>query len=129
VVFVGLALLALTLAAFFGMKVAGAADELARTVSVNALTIGQAFYLLNSRYLLDSSLSVEAHKGNPYLPVGIGGVAIAQLLFTYAPPLQAVFETAPVPLAVWPWLLLGGVVFFLVVEGEKWILRAARRTP
>jgi magnesium-transporting ATPase (P-type) len=60
-VFVGVALLAYTLSAFFLMKAQGASDQLARTVAVNAITIGQIFYLLNSRYLLDSSLSLEAH--------------------------------------------------------------------
>jgi hypothetical protein len=35
------------------------------------ITIGQVFYLLNSRYLLDSSLSLTAHLGNKYLPLGI----------------------------------------------------------
>ena len=69
IVFVGLALLAYTLAAFFWMKSQGASDALARTVAVNAITIGQVFYLLNSRYLLDSSLSLKAHLGNKYLPL------------------------------------------------------------
>ena len=64
VVFVGLALLALTLWAFFWMKSHDASDELARAVAVNALVIGQVFYLLNSRYKLDSSLSLKAHLGN-----------------------------------------------------------------
>ena len=32
------------------MKSQGASDQLARTVAVNAITIGQVFYLLNSRY-------------------------------------------------------------------------------
>ena len=53
VVFVGLALLALTLWAFFWMKSQGASDELGRAVAVNALVIGQVFYLLNSRYKLE----------------------------------------------------------------------------
>ncbi|HEV2099226.1 MAG TPA: HAD-IC family P-type ATPase, partial [Stellaceae bacterium] len=44
VVFVGLALLALTLWAFFWMKSKDASDELARAVAVNALVIGQVFY-------------------------------------------------------------------------------------
>src|SRR5262249_13595962 len=91
IVFVGLALLAYTLWAFFWMKSPGAPDPLPRTVAVNPITIGQVFYLLNSRYLLDSSLSITAHLDNPYLPVGIGAVVILQLLFTYAPPLQAMF--------------------------------------
>src|SRR5262245_35005231 len=54
VVFVGLALLAVTLWAFFWMKSRGASDQLARTAAVNMITIGQVFYLLNSRYLLDT---------------------------------------------------------------------------
>jgi magnesium-transporting ATPase (P-type) len=129
IVFIGLALLALTLWAFFWMKSHGASDELARAVAVNALVIGQIFYLLNSRYKLDSSLSLKAHLGNKYLAMGIGAVVILQLLFTYAPPFQTLFETAAIPLWVWPWLFLGGLVFFLVVEGEKLIIRIARPAP
>lgn len=124
VIFVGLVLLAFTLWAFFWMKGQNASDELARTVAVNAITIGQCFYLLNSRYLIDSSLSLRAHLGNKYLPLGIGAVVLLQLLFTYAPPLQSLFGTEAVPLSVWPWLIAGGVIFFLVVEAEKLIIRS-----
>jgi magnesium-transporting ATPase (P-type) len=87
--------------------------------------LGQVFYLLNSRYLLDSSLSVSAHRGNRYLPLGIAAVVILQLLFTYVPLLQAVFGTEPVPLQVWPVLFGGGLVFFLVVETEKFVIRSS----
>jgi magnesium-transporting ATPase (P-type) len=126
IVFVGLALLAYTLVAFFEMQKRGASDGLARTVAVNAITIGQVFYLLNSRYLIDSSLSLKAHMGNRYLPLGILAVVILQLLFTYAPPFQAMFGNESIPLRVWPWLLLGGLAFFLVVEAEKLIIRSIR---
>jgi magnesium-transporting ATPase (P-type) len=126
VVFVGLALLALTLWAFFWMKENGASDALARAVAVNALVIGQIFYLLNSRYKIGSSLSLKAHLDNKYLPLGIGAVVILQLLFTYAPPLQALFETEAVPLRIWPWLVFGGFVFFIAVEAEKLIIRLMR---
>jgi hypothetical protein len=34
-----------------------------------------------------------AHLGNRYLPMGISAVIILQLLYTYAPPMQSVFET------------------------------------
>ena len=125
VIFVGLALLAVTLCAFFWMKSQGASDQLARTVAVNMITIGQVFYLLNSRYLLDSSLSPRAHLGNKYLPLGIGAVVVLQLLFTYAPPLQRLFDNEAIPLWVWPWLVLGGLAFFLVVEAEKFIIRSS----
>jgi len=128
VVFVGLALLALTLWAFFWMKSKDASDELARAVAVNALVIGQVFYLLNSRYKLDSSLLLKAHLGNKYLAIGIGAVMVLQLLFTYAPPFETLFETEAIPLPIWPWLFLGGLVFFLVVEAEKLVIRTALPT-
>src|SRR5271157_2583661 len=123
VIFVGLALLALTLGAFFWMKSNDASDGLARAVAVNALVIGQVFYLLNSRYKVASSLSLKAHFGNKYLPLGIGAVVVLQLLFTYAPPLQVLFDTEAIPLRIWPKLILGGFIFFLVVELEKLIIR------
>ena len=126
IVFIGLALLAYTLTVFFWMKSRGASDGLARTVAVNAITIGQAFYLLNSRYLLDSSVSIKAHLGNKYLPLGIVAVVILQLLFTYTPPFQAMFGNEAIPIWVWPWLLVGGLVFFLVVEAEKLVIRSSK---
>ncbi|MFO1127444.1 MAG: HAD-IC family P-type ATPase [Rhodospirillales bacterium] len=125
IVFVGLALLAFTLCVFFFVKSQGASDALARTAAVNAITIGQIFYLLNSRYLLDSSLSPMAHAGNPYLPMGIAAVIVLQLLFTYAPPLQTMFHTEALPLGLWPWIISGGLAFFLVVEMEKLVIRSS----
>ena len=124
--FVGVALLVLTMSAFFWMKSKDVSDELARATAINALVIGQVFYLLNSRYKMDSSLSFAAHTGNRYLPLGVGAVAALQLLFTYAPPFQRMFGVAPIPLGVWPWLVLGGAIFFLVVEAEKFVIRSLR---
>jgi magnesium-transporting ATPase (P-type) len=132
VIFVGLALLGLTLFEFFSMKSKGAPDELARTVAVNSLVIGQIFYLLNSRFKTESSLSFKAHLGNKYLPLGIGAVVGLQLLYTYAPPLQSLFNTSALPLQTWPRLFLGGFIFFLLVEAEKMIIRmfrGARKAP
>jgi magnesium-transporting ATPase (P-type) len=126
IVFVGAALLALTLLFFFQSKSTGASDELARAVAVNALVVGQVFYLLNSRYKLDSSLSLTAHLGNPYLGLGVAVVVVAQILFTYTPPFQTLFDTQAIPLEEWPRLFLGGLVFFLIVELEKLIIRKAR---
>jgi hypothetical protein len=50
---------------------------------------------------------------------------ILQLLFTYAPPLQAMFGNEAIPLWVWPWLLAGGLLFFAVVEAEKLAIRTS----
>jgi len=123
ILFVGAALVLYTLSVFFWMKAQGASDPMARTAAVNAITLGQVFYLLNSRYLIDSSLSVRAHMGNPYLWYGIAAVAALQLLFTYAPPFHAIFDTSALPFAAWLWLIGGGCLLFLVVEAEKLIIR------
>jgi magnesium-transporting ATPase (P-type) len=125
ILFVGGALVVYTLAAFFLMEAEGATDGMARTAAVNAITLGQVFYLLNSRYLLDSSLSLGAHSGNPYVWYGIGAVVVLQLLFTYAPPFHAIFGNESLPLWVWPWLVGGGILFFLVVELEKLLIRSS----
>jgi hypothetical protein len=63
--------------------------------------------------------------GNKYLPMGIGAVIVLQLIFTYAPPLQAVFGNEAIPLYVWPILIAGGAVFFLIVELEKFVIRSS----
>ncbi len=124
ILFVGTALVLYALAAFFLMKGQGASDPLARTAAVNAITMGQVFYLFNSRYLLDSSLSARAHMGNPYLWHGIAAVVVLQLLFTYAPPFHAIFDTEALSLSTWLWLIAGGIAFFLVVEIEKFVIRS-----
>ena len=63
--------------------------------------------------------------GNRYLPLGIVAVVILQLVFTYTPPFQAMFGNEAIPIWVWPWLLVGGLVFFLVVEVEKFVIRSS----
>jgi magnesium-transporting ATPase (P-type) len=91
---------------------------------VNAITMGQVFYLLNSRSLINSALSLRAHRGNPYLWYGIAAVVVLQILFTYTPPFHAIFDTEALPLAAWFWLLVGAILFFLIVEIEKLVIRS-----
>ncbi|HEX8829023.1 MAG TPA: HAD-IC family P-type ATPase, partial [Xanthobacteraceae bacterium] len=79
ILFVGAALVLYTLAAFFWMTSQGASVYMARTAAVNAITMGQVFYLLNSRSLINSALSLRAHQGNRYLWYGIGAVVVLQI--------------------------------------------------
>src|SRR5262249_38049450 len=90
ILFVGAPLVASTLRGSVWMKSRGASPPLAGTLAVTAIIIAQVFYLLNSRYLLYSSLSLKAHTGNMYLPLSIVAVVVLQLLFTYTTPFQAV---------------------------------------
>ena len=47
---------------------------------------------------------------------------ILQLLFTYTTPFEATFGTEAIPLRIWPRMFAGGLVFFLVVETEKFVI-------
>ena len=73
ILLVGAALVVYTLAAFFWMKSEAAPDGMARTAAVNAITLGQAFYLLNSRYFLNSSLSLRPYGESVSLVRDRGG--------------------------------------------------------
>ena len=123
IAFISLLLLVFTFGTFYWLSHHGASVELSRTAAVNAMILGQVFYLVNSRFLLESCLSIRALVGNPLIPAAIGGVIVLQALFTYAPFMHYIFGSESLPLWIWKWLLLGGVVFFIVVELEKLLVR------
>ncbi|MEX2670624.1 MAG: cation-transporting P-type ATPase [Phycisphaeraceae bacterium] len=93
--------------------------ELARTVAVNTIVMGEIFYLLNSRYLYLPVLNLEGIFGNRYVLIAIAVILLLQLAFTYAPPLQLLFETQNMPFDMW-WRIIGvALLIFLAVELEK----------
>jgi magnesium-transporting ATPase (P-type) len=101
----------------------GSDIETARTAVVNMLVLGELVYLFNVRHftaaawgwgaLLDNRVAFWASV----LLIGI------QLLFTYAPPLQALFHTRPLDIDSWLLILALGLIKFFAVEMEKWGLR------
>jgi magnesium-transporting ATPase (P-type) len=91
----------------------------ARTVTVNALVAAETFYLFNCRFIWRSAVGASAVRGNRAVLLAVGALVLLQLAFTYAPPMQAAFGTAPLGLRDWAACLLLGVVVFLVVEAEK----------
>jgi len=70
--FVALILVAGTFGLFTWERTNGADLEVARTVSVNTLVAFEIFYLLNTRYLKEKSLTQEGLFGNSYALAAIG---------------------------------------------------------
>ncbi len=105
---------------------AGSAVEYARTVAVNTIVLFEAFYLLNTRYIEAPVLSREGLLGNPYVLLAIALVVGFQLLFTYAPFMQYLFESQALALTDWLWIVGVSACVFVVVELEKY-LRALYR--
>ena len=96
----------------------------ARTIAVNVLVAGQLFYLFNTRFIEQSSLSPSRLVSNKVAFIAVGVLVVVQLGFTYLGPLQALFETEPLRGVDWVWILAAGLAVFLLVEAEKALLRA-----
>jgi magnesium-transporting ATPase (P-type) len=115
--------------AFTMFEVALARDlplETARAIAVNTIVVMQIFYLFSVRYAHGSSLTWTGVLGTPAILIGVGAVTLAQLAFTYLPPMQAAFGTGGVPLREGIEIILVGIAVLLVIEGEK-LLRGRLR--
>ncbi|AUN94440.1 cation-transporting P-type ATPase [Pseudazoarcus pumilus] len=121
--FVGVLLVAGGMGFFLWEIDRGQSLELARTAAVNAVLVGEAFYLFNMRSFRESVFSREGLTGNRYVWLAIGLMALAQLAFTYAPFMHALFGSAALDAATWLRVLAFGVVVLIVVELEKLVVR------
>jgi Ca2+-transporting ATPase len=118
----------LLLAGVFGMftwilEVQGASEELARAGAVNMLVTGSAAYLINSRFLVNSTLSLSGIFGSRPVWIAIGLVMSLQLAWTYLPFMQLIFGSAALGIDHWLVIAAGSVAIFLIVELEKGVLR------
>jgi magnesium-transporting ATPase (P-type) len=93
----------------------------ARTVAVNTLVSFEAVYLLSSRRLHTSVLSISGLRGNVAVPISIVGVIVFQMLFTYQPTLSDLFDSRPVSIDSWLLIMTLSMALLIIVECEKWI--------
>ncbi len=100
--------------------------ELARTLAVNALVIGQVFYLLNTRSFSEPACTLSGLTGNKVVLLAIAAIIGLQLLLTYAPFMNALFSTVALDLRGWGLCILIGIAVFALVEAEKMLQRQGR---
>ncbi|WP_143169056.1 HAD-IC family P-type ATPase, partial [Rhodococcus koreensis] len=105
----------------------GTTVEVARTIAVNAIVVTEMFYLINSRHIRASVLNREGLFGNRYVLGAITACIVLQVLFTYAPFMQAIFGSSGLTATEWVKVLGVGLVVFFVAEAEKWVIRRRRR--
>ncbi len=127
--FVALLLLAGTFGLFVQAEAGGQGLEQARTVAVNMLVVFEVVYLLNCRRLLASVVDRSGLLGSRPVLIAIAIVVVLQILFTYAPPMQVLFGSAPLGFLPWLRIALAGVLVFAVVELEKAWQRRRRTRP
>ncbi len=112
-----------TFGLFLLYKFQNGSVEYARTVAVNTLVVFEIFYLLNTRFLKVPVLRKGGFSGNKYIYIAIGAVLLAQVVFTYVPFMQNLFETRSIKLT--DWITIAAVSFsvFVLVEIEKYVLQ------
>ncbi len=101
----------------------GASVETARTVAVNTLVAMEIFYLFSVRHLKAPSFTLPGVKGTPRVLAALVFVVLMQLVFTYAPFMQAWFGSAPLSLVQLLQAALAGVLVLCILEVEKFVLR------
>jgi magnesium-transporting ATPase (P-type) len=110
-----------TLAMFKIMQSNDVAESVSRTIAVNTLVAGQLFYLFNCRRIKSPSLG-KGFFNNKYAFIAAGALIVLQLLFVYTPFMNDFFGTAPIKAIFWLYPLVAGLVVFVVVEIEKFII-------
>ncbi|MGE0387212.1 MAG: cation-translocating P-type ATPase [Gammaproteobacteria bacterium] len=129
VLFVIVLIVAAAFAIFEWELAQGRSLEAARTAVVNTIVVCEMFYLFNVRHFTQHAFAPETLAGNPQVLLVCGILAGLQGLFTYAPPMQAVFASTSLGVDTWLAILALGASVFFAVEAEKaWLRRSGVAT-
>jgi len=119
IVFVSLLFVTGIFGIFARTRANGATLEEARTYAVNTLVVMEIFYLFSVRYLRAPSLTLKGIQGTRAVLIAVGVVTALQLIFTYAPFMEAFFDTRPVDLVHGMEIIGVGIALFVILELEK----------
>ena len=100
----------------------GISEEIVRTITIQTIVITQMFHLYNSRSIRKSAFGGDFF-GNKAVFVVSGLLILLQLSITYLPFMNNVFGTVSLSLHFWVYPFVFGLMVFIIVEIEKWIMR------
>jgi magnesium-transporting ATPase (P-type) len=101
----------------------GKSLETARTMVVSAVVMAEVFYLVNSRFIFASVVSLDGLTGNRYVLLAIAACIPLQIAYTHLPAMQDVFDSADLTLLEWGKVVAAGLLVFSVAEFEKLMIR------
>ena len=96
--------------------------DMVRTVTMQTIVVSQAFHLLNNKSISNFAFNRDFFA-NKSVFVVIGILALLQLSITYLPFMNTMFGTAPIPASAWVCPILFGLLLFVIVEVEKFVVR------
>jgi magnesium-transporting ATPase (P-type)/nucleotide-binding universal stress UspA family protein len=105
----------------------GSSLETARTMAVSTVVVAEMFYLVNSRHIFKSALTLEGLFGNRYVLIAIAACAALQIAYTHTGPLHALFGSTDLSPEEWLRVALAGAFVFAVAEFEKAVIRVFRK--
>ena len=126
VIFVSVLFVVGAFSMFFWALERGLDVETARTIVVNTIVVMEIFYLFSIRYLHITSLTLQGVVGTPAVLIGVAGVFIGQLAFTYLPFMQRLFATRALSPTDGLAVVGVGVLLLLILEAEKLVRRGLR---
>jgi magnesium-transporting ATPase (P-type) len=112
-----------TLAMYYVARAQGVDDPQAQTLAVTTLAVAQIGYLLTCRNLRGASMTPRQWWSNRVVWLSIGGLVILQALFVYAPVMNRLFGSSPLPATSWAIAFAIAAVVFVVIEVTKAVLR------
>jgi Ca2+-transporting ATPase len=124
--FVGILMLIGAFGLFELAELRGVNVDRARTIAVNVFIFTEIFYLFNSRSLHYSVFRIGFFT-NPWAFAGVAVMVVLQLLFTYLPQANYIFQSAPLELLDWVKILAFAMLVYFLVELEKGIRRRRRK--
>jgi magnesium-transporting ATPase (P-type) len=126
IVYISTALVAGVFGVFTWAMSVGMEVEAARTVAVNTLVMFEVFYLLSVRRLGTWAFSRLFIREARITWGAIATLVAIQMLFTYTPVMQNLFQSRPLALDAWIAIIAAAGSVFVLVEIEKFLLRACR---
>ena len=100
----------------------GKDEHLARTMAVNVFVFGEMFYLFNCRSITYPFWTLGFWSNRFFWP-GVAVMTLLQLIYTYVPFFNTIFQSAPMSLLDWSMVLGNSLMIFIAVEIEKWLRR------
>ena len=119
---------AVILLQFFWQGDAGVSETHARTLAVNTLVLIEIFYLFSVRRLNQPVWQANAWKNATPAWIAVLLVLLMQMVFTYVPAFQVLFETTALSVMDWLTSVLWAAAVFLVVEIEKTVANWVKKT-
>ena len=126
ITFVSILIGGLTFGVFSFLRNNGLDDAAARTIAVNTLVAGQLFYLFNCRKIGQPALG-KGFFNNQYAFLAAGALIILQMGFVYLPFMNTFFGTQSIAASYWLYPLAAGVLVFVLVELEKFIILKVKK--